>query len=88
MCTNRCRTENKPSRPKSNKLSFEQIIKGTGYNTNESTRTMKRVKKTGSTFIEDNLAHEDSNSDMEQEERRWAERELACWNFPHLGTIP
>jgi hypothetical protein len=47
---------------------------------------MKRVKKTGSTFTEDNSAHEDSNSNLEQEEWKWAERELACWYVPHLGS--
>jgi hypothetical protein len=88
MCTNRCRTENKPSRPESSKLSLEEINKGTGYDTKESTRTTKRVKKTGSTFTEENSAHEDSNSNMEQEEQRWAKKELACWYVPQLETIP
>jgi hypothetical protein len=77
--TNRSRKENKLSQPESNKLSFKEIIKGTGYVTNESTRTTKRARKTGSTFTEDNSSHEDSNSDMEQEEQRRAKRELACW---------
>jgi hypothetical protein len=88
MCTNRYRTQNKPSQPESNKLSFDKIIKRTGYDTNESTRTTKRVKKTGSKFTEDNSAHEDSNSGMEREEQRRAERESACWYVSRLGTIP
>jgi hypothetical protein len=87
MCTNRCRTENKPSQPVPNKFSYEEITKGTGYGTNQSTRTAKRQKKTGSTLIEDNLSHADSNFNMEQEERRRAKRESACWYVPHLGTI-
>jgi hypothetical protein len=65
MCTNRCRTENKLSQPEPNKLSYEEIIKGTRYKTNQSTRTAKRWKKTGSTLIEDDLPYADSNSDME-----------------------
>ncbi len=88
MCTNRCRTENKLSQPEPNKLSYEEIIKGTGYKTNQSTRTAKRQKKTGSTLTEDVSSHVDSNSDMEQEEWRRAERESACWYVPRLGTIP
>jgi hypothetical protein len=69
MCTNRCRPENNLSQPEPNKFSYEEIIKGTGYRTNQSTRTARRWKKTGSTLTEDNLSHVDSNSDMEQEER-------------------
>jgi hypothetical protein len=88
MCTNRCRTENKLPQPEPNKLSYEEIIKGTGYKTNQSTRTAKRWKKTGSSLIEDDSSHADSNSDMEQEEQRRAKRELACWYVPCLGTIP
>jgi hypothetical protein len=88
MCINRCRPENNLSQPEPTKLSYEEIIRGTGYETNQSTRTAKRRKKTGSTLTEDNLSHRDSSFDMEQEERRWAEREAACWYVPHLGTIP
>jgi hypothetical protein len=33
MCTNRCRTKNKLSQLEPNKLSYEEIIKGTGYKT-------------------------------------------------------
>jgi hypothetical protein len=88
MCTNRCRLENNLSQPEPNKLSYEEIIKGTWYKTNQSTGTAKRWKKTGSTLTEDDSSHVDSNSNMEQEERRWAKREAACWYVPHLGTIP
>jgi hypothetical protein len=88
MCTNRCRPENNLSQPEPNKLSYEEIIRGTRYKTNQSPRTAKRWKKTGSTLTEDNLSHADSNSNMEQEERRRAEREAACWYVPCLGTIP
>jgi hypothetical protein len=88
MYTNRCRPENNLSQPEPNKLSYEEIIRGTGYKTNQSTRTAKRQKKTGSTLTEDDSSHADSNSNMEQEERRWAKREAACWYVPRLGTIP
>jgi hypothetical protein len=88
MCTNRCRTENKLSQPEPNKLSYEEILKGTGYKTSQSTRAAKIQKKSGSTLIEDDLSHADLNSDMEQEERRWAKREPACWYVLRLGTIP
>ncbi len=72
MCTNRCRPKNNLSQPEPSKLSYEEIIKGTGYETNQSTRTARRLKKIGSTLIEDDSSHVDSNSDIEQEERRRA----------------
>ncbi len=82
-----CRIEDKASRTKLNQLSYEEIIKGEGYETRDGTRAKKRWKDIGSTAIEGDSGQDISNSDMEQEERRRAERESACWFFPRIGKI-
>ena len=88
-CTNRCRTENKKlPYPKPNNLSYEEVIKGIGFETNRLTRVTRREKRTGITSAEEDSTSADSNGDMERVERRRAEEESACWYVPRLGPIP